>query len=109
MLFRFALVILAISASPAFASCDELATGTHRIPVLSPPLGVVVTGTGRVQFHSAPRHDCVMIGVFVLPKDHLVAYAESDDGWTSVMYSGDGGGGVTGWVTSSRLKSIGPR
>lgn len=75
--------------------------------MLSPPLGVVVTGSGQLQFHSAPRRDCAMRGVLVIPKEHLVAYAESDDGWTSVMYSGVEGGGVTGWVRSSRLTSTG--
>ena len=28
-----------------------------------------------------------MAGVFVIPKDELITYAQSNDGWSSVMYS----------------------
>jgi hypothetical protein len=49
-----------------------------------------------------------MPGVFVIPKDALIAYAESNDGWSSVMYSNPGNGNhVSGWVKSSRLKATG--
>jgi hypothetical protein len=49
-----------------------------------------------------------MAGVFVIPKDELIAYAQSTDGWTSVMYSNPKtGNSVTGWVKASRLKATG--
>ena len=100
-------VTLAISG-PAFADCKEPETGTKNIPLFSPPLGEIVVGTGRVQFYSAPNVDCVMTGVFVIPKDELIAYAQSSDGWTSVMYSNPrNGNSVSGWVRSSRLKEAG--
>jgi hypothetical protein len=103
-----ALVIaLAFLASPAFAACNEPGTGTKDTPIFSPPLGAVVTGTGRLQFYSAPSAHCAMAGVFVVPRDDLVAYAETRDGWTSVMYARATGGGVTGWVRSSRLRHTG--
>jgi hypothetical protein len=49
-----------------------------------------------------------MPGVFVIPKDELIAYAQSNDGWTSVMYlNPKTGDSVSGWVKSSRLKKTG--
>jgi hypothetical protein len=49
-----------------------------------------------------------MSGVFVIPKDALVAYARTSDGWSSVMYINPRtGNDVSGWVRSDRLKQIG--
>jgi hypothetical protein len=68
----------------------------------------VVTGAGRLQFYSAPHANCAMAGVFVIPKDELITYAQSNDGWLSVMYSNSKtGNDVSGWVRSSRLKQTG--
>jgi len=67
-----------------------------------------VIGTGRLQFYSAPNAACAMPGVFVIPKDQLIAYAQSNDGWTSVMYTNPRTGDfVQGWVKSARLKTTG--
>jgi hypothetical protein len=102
--FALALVI----SSPAFADCKEPETGTRNVPLFSPPLSEVVVGAGRLQFYSAPNLNCMMTGVFVIPKDELIAYAQSGDGWSSVMYSNPrNGNGVSGWVRSSRLKATG--
>jgi hypothetical protein len=38
-----------------------------------------VTGAGRLQFYSAPNQSCAMAGVFVIPKDELIAYAQSSE------------------------------
>jgi hypothetical protein len=71
-------------------------------------LGEVVIGSGRLQFYSAPNLNCIMPGVFVIPKDELIAYAQSDDGWSSVMYSNPKSRDtVSGWVKLSRLKATG--
>jgi hypothetical protein len=95
-------------SSHAFADCKEPVIGTRYVPSLSPPLGEVVIGSGRLQFYSAPNLNCIMPGVFVIPKDELIAYAESSDGWSSVMYSNPkSGDSVSGWVKSSRLKTTG--
>jgi hypothetical protein len=100
-------IVLAIS-SPALADCKEPATGTKNAPAFSPPLSEVVIGAGRLQFYSAPKVGCAMPGVFVIPRDELIAYAESNDGWSSVRYSNPGNGNnVSGWVKSSRLKQTG--
>ena len=106
---RAILVALVVSvSSPAFADCREPETGTKNIPVFSPPLSAVVTGAGRLQFYSAPNPNCAMAGVFVVPKDELITYAQSNDGWSSVMYSNPkSGNNVSGWVRSSRLKETG--
>jgi hypothetical protein len=66
-----------------------------------------------LQFYSAPDQHCAIDGVFVIPKDELVAYAETNDGWSSVMYMNPKRGNVvSGWVRSARLKqtgTMGPR
>jgi len=67
-----------------------------------------VTGAGRLQFHSAPDSACPIKGVFIIPKDAVIAYAQTRDGWTSVMYLNPRtGSDVSGWVRSARLKTIG--
>jgi hypothetical protein len=99
--------VLSISG-PAFADCKEPDIGTKNIPVFSPPLSEIVVGAGRLQLYSAPKLDCVMTGVFVIPKDELIAYAQSRDGWSSVMdLNPRNGNSVSGWVRSSRLKETG--
>jgi hypothetical protein len=95
-------------SSQALADCKEPEIGTKNIPAFSPPLSEVVIGTGRLQFYSAPNSSCAMPGVFVIPKDELIAYAQSNDGWSSVMYSNPrNANNVSGWVKSSRLKATG--
>ena len=102
------IIALGASARAATADCTEPATGTSRVPILSPPISNVVKGAGRLQFYSAPNIRCPMQGVFVIPRDHLIAYAETGDGWSSVMYLNPRtGADVSGWVRSSRLKATG--
>lgn len=101
---------LIFTGGPAIAAdaCKEPETGTDKVPMLSPPLAEVVIGVGRLQFYSAPNPNCAMTGVFVIPKDVLVAYAQTDDGWTSAMYTNPRTNDiVNGWVKSARLKSTG--
>lgn len=106
--FQLAFAFVLSLSGPAFADCKEPETGTNKAPMLSPPLSEVVIGTGRLALYSAPNRRCVMPGVFVIPKDELIAYAQSSDGWTSVMYvNPKTGEGVSGWVRSSRLKTTG--
>ncbi len=107
--------VWALIGGSAFAesSCKEPEIGTPQAPMLSPPLANVVTGTGRLQFYSAPNPNCAMTGIFVIPKDEVIAYAQTDDGWSSVMYINPRtGNDVSGWVRSARLKAtgtVGPR
>ncbi len=88
--------------------CKEPEIGTRSVPMFSPPIAAVVTGAGRLQFFSAPNLRCVMSGVFVIPSDELVAYGQTSDGWSSVMYINPRtGNDVSGWVRSDRLKQTG--
>jgi len=92
----------------ARAACAEPQRGTDEAPAFSPPLSQVVTGSGRLQFHSAPNDDCPMKGVFIIPRDKVVTYAQSQGGWSSVMYlNPKTGDDVSGWVRSNRLRTIG--
>lgn len=111
--FVAAFSLLIGDAAFASESCKEPPAGTKAIPSFSPPLSEVVIGAGRLQFYSAPDARCAMEGVFVIPKDEVIAYAQSNDGWSSVMYSNPRNGNtVSGWVKSVRLKvtgTLGPR
>lgn len=105
--FVAALCLLAFTGAATAATCKEPAPGSDKAPLISPPHGNVVTGAGRLQFYSAPNERCAMEGVFVVPGDELTSYAETDDGWTSVMYFGNKHAEVSGWVRSGRLKDTG--
>jgi hypothetical protein len=93
--------------------CKEPEAGSDSAPLFSPPHANVVIGRGRLQFYSAPSARCAMNGVFVIAKDELISYAETNDGWASVIFSNPSTGqSVSGWVRASRLKDtgdIGPR
>jgi hypothetical protein len=113
ILIAFTVCILALLkpfGTSSFAEdvtvCQEPETGTEQVPMLSPPLASVVIGAGRLPFYSAPKIHCRLNGVFVVPKDVLITYARTGDGWSSVMYMGKGDA-VNGWVRSSRLKLTG--
>lgn len=103
------LLLCAFLSSPAAqAACTEPQAGSDQAPAFSPPLSQVVTGAGRLQFHSAPSSACPMKGVFIIPKDQVIAYAQTRDGWSSVMYLNPRtGNDVSGWVRSTRLRTIG--
>ena len=89
-------------------SCKEPKEGTNETPIFSPAMANVVVGTGRLQFYLAPNLRCPAVGVFVIPGDRLVAYAQTNDGWSSVMYLNPRtGNDVSGWVRSVRLKQTG--
>lgn len=97
-----------LSSAMAQAACTEPQAGSDQAPAFSPPLSQVVTGTGRLQFHSAPDSACPMKDVFIIPKDQVIAYAQTRDGWSSVMYLNPRtGNDVSGWVRSARLKTVG--
>ncbi|QOZ48528.1 hypothetical protein XH89_04360 [Bradyrhizobium sp. CCBAU 53340] len=103
-------VLLGLFETPIRAEpvCKEPDMGSKEAPMLSPPTLNVVTGAGRLQFYSAPNADCSMKGIFVIPKDELIAYARTDDGWSSVMYMNPRTtDSVSGWVRSERLKQTG--
>lgn len=101
-------LLLAATGRVTAAPCIEPPTGGSAAPLFSPPVGSVVIGTGRLQFYSAPSRQCALKGVFVIPHDQVVTYAETTDGWSSVMYvNPHTGNDVSGWVRSERLKATG--
>ncbi|MCA6125696.1 hypothetical protein J6500_27920 [Bradyrhizobium sp. WSM 1704] len=106
-----AVILAALGASvhaQTPSSCKEPPSGSKRVPLLWPPQAGVVTGTRRVKLYSAPNLHCPVSGVFLVPKDELVAYAQTRDGWSSVMYlNAKTGKDVSGWVRSARLKLTG--
>jgi hypothetical protein len=53
------------------------------------------------------RRLCERNGVFVIPKDKLVAYAQTGDGWSVMYINPRTGADISGWVRSERLKATG--
>jgi len=73
--------------------------------MVSPPRSAVVVGTGRLQIYSAPNPHCPISGTFIIPRNEVVVYAETNDGWSSVVYFGARNpDDFPGWVRSSRLE-----
>jgi len=108
-LFASCAILLVSAAGGALAetrpACKTPTPGSSRAPLVSPPIEYAVIGVGRLPFYSAPDVRCPMPGVFVIPKDQLIVYATTDDGWAQATYFG--GGGTAGWVRSARLKYLG--
>jgi hypothetical protein len=66
-----------------------------------------VVGTGRLPFYSAPDARCAMPGVFVIPKDEVIAHVDYG-GYTLVMFINlKTGTDTEGWVLTSRLRATG--
>jgi hypothetical protein len=110
MIARLLSLTLAFAASVAVArseaACKRLSDAGYESGIQIPGSDAIreVVGTGRLAFHSAPSGDCVMPGIFVVPRDKLVAYVEYK-GYTAVLYVG--GEEPVGWVLSSRLRATG--
>ena len=109
----FAMTLLFLVASVAVArdeaTCKKLDEGANQSGDRIPGYQAIrkVIEKGRLQFFSAPDRGCRMPGVFVVPKDTLIAYVEYK-GYTAVMYTdGRNGEQPMGWVLSSRLRATG--
>ena len=103
------ILLTAASASSADQSiCNRLSKQAENEQVhFSPIEGYKVIGDGKLYFHSAPDAKCRTKDVFVIPKDHLIGYAEYN-GWYSVMYvNPKTGEEFEGWVESKKLESTG--
>ena len=107
MCFGIVAAQLLPGAAMASPGCRPPEIGTDEAPMVSPPLGAVVIGAGRLPFFSAPSPQCAIPGVFVIPKDELIVYAQTASGWSSVVYMSQAGNDVSGWVRSNRLKTTG--
>jgi len=102
-------LVASVAVAADDATCKKLDDAANqagdRIPGYQAMREVI--GKGRLQFYSAPDRGCTMPGVFVVPKDKLIAYVEYK-GYTAVMYTGGKNGEQpTGWVLSSRLRATG--
>jgi len=104
-----AALLASAAALAAPASCHSPEIGSRHAPMVRPAVSAVVIGSGRLQFYSAPSRECPIAGTFIVPKDSVIMYAQTDDfRWSWVAYLG----GATpletsGWVISDRLKTTG--
>jgi hypothetical protein len=105
----FAVLVLACPAVTWAADCAALskeaeAAGTQIPAYMS---GRNVTGSGRLQFYSAPSLDCKLAGTFILSGESVDAYTEQG-GFTFVYYLNPrNGSDAMGWVQSARLQENG--
>jgi len=102
------LISIALTATAhAAPNCEKLDNDASHAGEAVPGCQAIrkVTGTGRLQFYSAPDPRCKMPGVFIIPGDTVVAYVDHK-GYTSVMYASRDNS-VMGWVESRRLKETG--
>jgi threonine synthase len=84
------------------AALDAMA-GKAGVPVAASLAQRRVTGTGRLQFYTAPASTCVMPGIFILSNEKVKAYADHA-GYMLVKYVNPRTGvEVTGWVQTGRL------
>jgi hypothetical protein len=107
-------VIAALAAQGSFARaqgndvCVEAFEAAHeaKVVVTDQRPNRVVSGPGRLYFHTAPDERCRMKNVFVVPNDRLEVFADHD-GYTEVIYWNPAtGSGTAGWVPSARLAEI---
>ena len=98
----------ALAQTPQCAEAAKIAKD-RATPVAADASPRRVTGTGRLQFFSAPDAACAVIGLFIVPGDLVQAQSESN-GYTAVYYVNPRvGNEAVGWVLSSRLVPAGPR
>lgn len=106
------MAVLAMVSSPGLSAPPDCAVLAKRAEtdagILSPPLGYLATGKGRLYFYSAPHEGC-KTEVFIIPGDHVTAYARHDRGWIQVMYSNGNmdRDDPEGWVKEGQLKYTG--
>jgi hypothetical protein len=90
---------------------NEICKATSKVErvLFSPPVSMVVVGTGRLHFHSSTFKDCAIKDLFIVPNDSVIGYGtSSDDKWTEIMYVHPKTQKESiGWVMTSRLKIIG--
>ncbi len=66
----------------------------------------VVSGPGRLYFHTAPDERCRLKDVFLVPKDRVEVFADHG-AYTEVIYWNPAtGAGTGGWVPSARLAEL---
>jgi hypothetical protein len=112
-LIRFAVfAALAACASLACADANQICATAYetarqdKIVVTTSQTGRIVSGHGRLFFHSAPDDHCRLKDVFVIPHDRLEVFADHG-GYTEVIYWNPvTGSGTAGWVPSARLAEI---
>ncbi len=98
-------VVTAVPGAPLGGHCAALdaVAGKASVPVAAAQAQRRVSGSGRLQFHTAPASTCVMPGIFILSKEAVKAYADHA-GYTLVQYVNPRSGlEVTGWVQSGRV------
>ncbi|MDM5180870.1 hypothetical protein PO883_27180 [Massilia sp. DJPM01] len=97
-------VTLAVE-SPSICSAQGFLARKNAQP-LRAQLVSRVSGSGRLQFLSAPDTNCAMHGVFVVPGDSVTASLAAD-GYVYVNYTNPKSGRkVQGWVPRERLSDL---
>jgi hypothetical protein len=98
----FTLAALMAPAAHA-AGCASPDAYSARVAGLHPSLSAIVVGQGRLQYYSEPDWRCPIKDLFVIPKDDMIVYAMTSDGWSEVVFVHAKNSPLS-WVRSSRLK-----
>ena len=113
--FAVSLVVVACGIAPIVAAqsaenrCERLRANldADRLVVIQGHRsGRVVTGTGRLHFHSAPSRQC-RTEVFIVPGDTVDAVEEYEGFSRATFVNPDSGDTAGGWLESDRLKPSG--
>jgi hypothetical protein len=110
---RFAVIAaLLVYGAIKHAEANEICVGVYetaqqdKMLVTTQQTTRVVSGPGRLYFHTAPDTQCRLKEVFVIQNDRLEVFADHA-GFTEVIYWHPvTGTGTAGWVSSARLAEI---
>jgi len=98
-----------LAASSVAVDCKALDQRANHQGALIPGDEAIyeVVGKGRLPFYSAPDSRCAMPGVFIIPKDEVIAYVDYGDYTSGMFINLKTGTDTEGWVLTSRLKATG--
>ena len=100
---------LTAAAQPGDDPCERLQADLEPDRLIVIPgdrSGHVVTGKGRLYFHSAPADAC-RSGIFIIPGDTVDAVEAYDDFLQATYVNPRSGESTTGWLPSHRLEPTG--
>ena len=103
------LVIFAFPSLRAHAQANEVCPAVYekaeqeKVAIPDHLSSRTVAGVGRLYFYIAPDDRCRYKDVFVIPNDRLEVFAQYGEFTEVIYWNSVSGGGVAGWVPSSRI------
>lgn len=88
----------------AHGACLDISASENSLKI-SPPKEMIVSTQERLYFYSVPNDECKINGLFVVNKDHLLAYHKNKN-FTYVNYLTKENKIISGWVHSSGIAAV---